>query len=543
MPNRSAAVVPSLGESPARVGAAVDGRKAFSGVCIALGVLFLYDLGGTLALNRGTFTYSLDDPYIHLALAEGIAGGHYGINPAEPSAPSSSPLWPFLLAPSAWLPGGELVPLLLNVVAALAAAYVFTHLVHNLLPGVVPFTVSALVVAMALATNLVGLVFTGMEHALHAALSAAAAWGLIREQEEGRLARWVPAVLILGPLVRYEGLALTVPAVAYLFVRGHRAAAAGVALGVAAGLGAFALFLHGLGLSPLPTSIYAKSPVLAGGSRGTWVLDLLRRITSTDGMVVVGAALVFLEAAIFSRKHHWALAAWALAAAVLHVVAGQFGWFGRYEPYLIAVLLPVLLYLFREPLRRAVVGVPVGRVAVYALAAALVTSPLRVYATAATPLAARNIYEQQYQMHRFARAYDAPIAANDIGWVSFQNPHYVLDLAGLASREALMRRMAADPSPWMDTLAARHDVHFAMIYEEWFPERPARWVHLGTLRLGHIRLVTGGDAVAFFALDAEGATRAQAVLPAFVRSLPPGVRFAYGPGTARGNKKAPPPGR
>mgnify|MGYP001017862235 CR=1 FL=1 len=46
----------------------------------------------------GFFFYTLDDPYIHLALAENILRGHYGINLDEPSSPSSSIVYPFLVA-------------------------------------------------------------------------------------------------------------------------------------------------------------------------------------------------------------------------------------------------------------------------------------------------------------------------------------------------------------------------------------------------------------------------------------------------------------
>jgi hypothetical protein len=46
----------------------------------------------------GAFGFSLDDPYIHLALASHILDGHYGINPNEAAAPSSSILFPFLVA-------------------------------------------------------------------------------------------------------------------------------------------------------------------------------------------------------------------------------------------------------------------------------------------------------------------------------------------------------------------------------------------------------------------------------------------------------------
>jgi len=56
-------------------------------------VLCLLGLIAILVLNKGTFTYTLDDPYIHLAVAEQIASGHYGINSTEFSAPCSSAIW------------------------------------------------------------------------------------------------------------------------------------------------------------------------------------------------------------------------------------------------------------------------------------------------------------------------------------------------------------------------------------------------------------------------------------------------------------------
>lgn len=72
-------------------------------------------LAAILFLNDGQFTYTGDDPYIHLALAENIARGHYGVNLAEYSAPSSSVLWPVLLAPFAPLRVDDLVPLCINL--------------------------------------------------------------------------------------------------------------------------------------------------------------------------------------------------------------------------------------------------------------------------------------------------------------------------------------------------------------------------------------------------------------------------------------------
>jgi hypothetical protein len=58
-------------------------------LALALGIL-----AGMLQKTGGTFVYALDDPYIHLAMAEQLVQGHYGINASEPSSPSSSMIWP-----------------------------------------------------------------------------------------------------------------------------------------------------------------------------------------------------------------------------------------------------------------------------------------------------------------------------------------------------------------------------------------------------------------------------------------------------------------
>ena len=49
--------------------------------------------------NQKVVTYTLDDPYIHLTVGKNILFGNYGINLKEFSSPSSSILFPFLLAP------------------------------------------------------------------------------------------------------------------------------------------------------------------------------------------------------------------------------------------------------------------------------------------------------------------------------------------------------------------------------------------------------------------------------------------------------------
>src|SRR6476469_58646 len=82
---------------------------------ILLLALCAIELAAIVMMNSGRFVYTLDDAYIHLAMAENIGLGHYGVNPGELSAPASSIIWPFLLAPVARVSFAEFVPLCLNL--------------------------------------------------------------------------------------------------------------------------------------------------------------------------------------------------------------------------------------------------------------------------------------------------------------------------------------------------------------------------------------------------------------------------------------------
>jgi hypothetical protein len=86
------------------------------------------------ANNDGHFFYALDDPYIHLALSEQLAHGHYGLNPGEATSPSSSIVWPFLLIPFAGHPLHLYMPLLWNVLFGSLAMWVIAGTVSRL-PG------------------------------------------------------------------------------------------------------------------------------------------------------------------------------------------------------------------------------------------------------------------------------------------------------------------------------------------------------------------------------------------------------------------------
>jgi len=499
-------------------------------------VLFGIELAIALALNGGHFSYALDDPYIHLAQAEGIAGGHYGVSPHEPAAPSSSIVWPYLLAPFARFAVGHYVPLVLSIAASLATLAICSAIVSRALARLeyarrhmmVAVGVALLIPAM----NLIGLTFSGMEHSVQVFMAALVVFGLIREQETGRVSWWLALAVVVGPLIRYENLSLTLPTLVYFAWRRHVAALLYTGAAVGAALIGFSLYLHSLGLGILPTSITAKSGPISSAHRvGALIWSIQRNLGSRQGAILsAGFVLLLLGAWSGRDARDRALGLWGAAAIIPHVTVGQFGsWFPRYEIYLWTSTILTLLYVYRDWIGRTVEHLTLGRFsAAVSILVVLLCMPY-LAPLVFSPLASNNIYEQQYQMHRFVTEYyRGPVAVNDLGWVSYRNEEFVLDLRGLASKEAfgLSRRRDME---WLDELAARHDVHLAMVYKRWFREIPDSWIPVGELILGRPRVTPAYHIVTFYALDRETYTRVRRLVVEYQKTLPGSAYFVPAP--------------
>lgn len=518
-----------------------SGRKAlWYGISFLL-LLVLIELAAILALNSGKFVYTLDDPYIHLALAENLLQGHYGINPGELSAPSSSILWPFLLAPFTALPFGELAPLLLNLLSALFSVFfiwkILDHAIaadnlehkHKLL--------FFLTIFLILGVNLVGLVFLGMEHTLQVLLVLMMVYYLIHEAETGSVSPWLGVAVLGAPLIRYENLAVSLAALIYLLLRRRFKLAFGLGAVLVFLLGGFAWFLVSMGFSPFPTSVIAKSTAIAHpGLLQSAIGNLFASLQNARGGLLAVGWLALIGYSLFPN-HNPARRqlAFVLSLAVfLHLCFGNYGWYFRYEIYIWAVALLGLIYLGKDSLARWLDGAN-GRANTYrvvglAWLALLVTCLNYVVSLGTIPIAANNIYEQHYQMHRFVTEfYPHSVAVNDIGYVTYQNDQMVLDLYGLANPEALQHRLS-DPDPaWMDELAAARGVELAMVYDTWIAARPPGWIKLGELHLSKPKITPSSAVVSFYALNSSAAGEIKPLLEAFVPTLPPGVAFVFSP--------------
>lgn len=489
-------------------------------------------LGFALPNTGGKLVYTFDDAYIHLALAENIARGHYGINWGEASAPSSSPLWPFFLAPFCWLGLEEPVPLTINLVSAVAVVAAFSRTVASLLDGFRPLARHALttwlVGLLVVATNLVPSVFSGLEHTVQLACVTSIVGGMTTLVRTGNLPRWAAAALVVAPLVRYENLAVCAPALVALALTWHLRQALALGTVMLLLLGSYSAFLVVLGLDPLPSSVLLKSLLLrADRAPLTWLDELTRSLTTVQGQRLAVAALFFASVAWVRRadRPSCVLPLFASSIALLHLAAGQLDWYGRYGAYAWLACLLVLLTLSGTRLTTWLRARPIW-VGMALSVSVLLLHRRELNNVWEVPLASRNIYEQQYQMHRFVtERYRAPVAVNDIGWVGYRNEAYVLDLWGLASPSVQTARMSGD-AQWMSVLARSHGVKLVMIYTHWFDKLPSSWRAIATLHLGHRPVTAAGDTVTFYATDPSATQGLGELLAKFGRTLPPGVRLA-----------------
>lgn len=509
-------------------------------VLSAVGLIFLAELVGILLLNDGSFQFSLDDPYIHLSLAENLASGHYGVNPGEAASPASSVLWPFLLIPFAQWSSAWMVMLAFNAACAMATVFLYWRVLDFGSGPAADFVRTTLLFAMVVIGNLVGLAFTGMEHSLQVLLCTAIIYGLLQEMQLGRPPSWLGWVLFAAPLVRFECLALVAPSLVYLALRGHWRVTLWVGAGISLSLGGFALWLDHLGLPWLPTSVLAKSMLETPELGDMFIKYLGYAFSEYSGWIFVAGLIPLAFAAVRARSK---LAGVAAGMLVIHLFAGNYGWYDRYEVYARSVLFLVLFRVYGPAF--IVILERLGRLRFVALTmgGVLLVAPFALWAMVSTPWAANDIYRQQYQLHRFVVDYwRRPVAINDLGWVSYLNENYVLDLWGLASNDNRLARFRKRPG-WMAQAAVSHDVRLAMIYPQWFPDIPSDWHRLGTLVSDRSPIVTRYAEVAFYAIGRSCEATARALLGKFTPTLPDGVNFIPVPPSAAllSVEKCPPP--
>jgi hypothetical protein len=385
-------------------------------------------------------------------------------------------------------------------------------------------------IALMLLANLAGLTLIGMEHGLQVLLAICCAAGMAEAFAGRPMPGWCVAAAVLGPTVRYENFALVAAIAITLYGLGRiRAALASAGLSLI-GPGLFSAFLLSQGLPALPSSVLVKAKVY-----DAHVGIFLKTITTVSqsvywavqepawyGQLALAIVLVVLLVREKQRVRRFVLAG-TLVAAVLQLLVGRYNWFHRYEVYGIAftslVVSTALIVALGHHRLRTFILIP---------CLLLLAFPY-VQAIYLTPRAASNVYQQQYQMHRFLTGYyrGKTVAVNDLGWVSYRRPAGldVLDLWGLASPEA--SRQTAKDDAWLDAITRRHGAGLAMVYPDWYEGIPEDWKPLGTMCMMSPKVLSA-RCVVFYSTGVGDTAALTAALADFTRTLPPGVQMTLG---------------
>lgn len=466
-----------------------------------------------LAATDGTFTYALDDAYIHFALVENLARGEYGFNASEHASPASSILWPFLLLPFRAVGLLTWGPLVINVAASLVAIRVIERVLVLILADAAPrYRTERLLATCALVFgfNLPGLTLMGMEHTLQLTASLLIAYGLLLTVSHRITPNWLWWVMIAAPMLRYESLAVSGVALLILLGRGEWKKSIMSGAAIAAVLGAFSYYLHTLGLPLLPLSVSAKM----------YHVRYVFLAFSPTAIVLTITLILALWAGIRAQQHDERILAFAAALiAAVHTVFSVTSL--RYEAYVYGFAVPILLYVCR-----AVIADFLARGTVLAVRLRILLIilclfiPYVQFTVRDVAAAARNIYEMHWTMHRFVVDYlKAPVAVNDIGRVKFENSDYVLDLVGLANfRSYTLNRGVIDKPnrEWMQTLLTERNIDYAMIFELWYRRQlPPHWIKVAELELAGRNVILPQDRTSFFATSPAAAKRLTETLKIF----------------------------
>ena len=501
-----------------------------------------------IMLHDGYFTYTIDAPYDHLTVADQILRGNYGINAGEPDAAVSSILYPFLLAPLVAAGAGMYAPLIVTFAATVAIGVLLCRIADEAAIPLrqLPFAgFIALACAVILALNLIGLEFTGLEHSLHVALALGSFLGFVRFLRRHTADWWWLACIVLQPLIRFEGIAFLAIEVCFLIAFGKYRPAAIVVGATAVLLGGFCLFLHALGLPPIPNSIIERSGIVAESlgqiAKPSSPIAILIANFKSNLFEYGGALITMMVAALFAwfagpRDFHvlsrdtiakGSVVIFAALTSLAQLVGGSLGSYSRYEIYILALDFAALAVVYREPVARWTRSAGLLRCGVMALLIVVAFSGY-VRRNLVTPEAAANVFEQQYQLNRLATEfYRGPIATDHLGWVAYRNPYYVLDLMGVGSERARELREHAKTPAWMDGLARDHGIGLAMMYPNLDPRVPVSWQPVAELRLTDRAHTVAGPIVRFFAVTPQDRTRILAALRRFGPTLPEGDALIF----------------
>ncbi len=311
--------------------------------------------------NNGIFMYALDDVYIHLETAKNFSQlGVWGVNSNEFSSVSSSPLWTFLLSLVFKVTGViTIVPFLLNVIGAVVFLMLVSKCTKPDINNLFLFTLFILILLLFI--PLPALIFSGQEHIFQAIIVFGFVYCASHEMSLSEKQKRLPykrCLLLLSPFlvtIRYEGVFVLLVVFFLYLMRKRFLFAFTIAL-----LSLLLPMIYGL-ISLNNGWHWLPNPILIKG-------NLTRIFSPVDFYNIVSDTFLYQQIKLIRAPHLSLLIiisipmfikglvkGWGLwndkqlmllmftAVSLLHTRFAHHGWFYRYEAYLVALGLCVII--------------------------------------------------------------------------------------------------------------------------------------------------------------------------------------------------------
>lgn len=501
-----------------------------------------------LRYTGGTFSYPLDDSFIHLAVAKTLAFHHvWGISKYAFASASSSILYPILIAVLFFIFGAHtIVGFIINVLAGITLLIAIQRWLIR--QGITPMAQLLILLAVIFLTPLPVIVVCGMEHTLQFLFCFLFITRFSVELAD-RPADFSRTLYIYGVLVaatRYEGAALII--IACLLAMWKRRFIPALQLGIYSLLPIFIFGFISLGKGSyfLPNSVLLKSgapPMTFDGLYHFFTQEVYDKLTfSITGYNIVAAQrlllllpvtwLLFIRPLKATPAYRYALLL-LMSAVLVHVFFAGYVNFPRYEAWLIGCSVAVSGMLMAKYGSSLLKRDNIVTKWIAGLTAALIFLPLiirSVNALGDISQACINIYEQQYQMGEMLHRYynKTPVAIGDIGAVSYFTEGKDLDLVGLANIDVARSKKNNYYTPqFMNKLTKDEGVRIAICYDYYTMAGLRQyWTKVATWTIPDN--VTCGDAtVAIYAVDSSDAPDLKKNLVEFQPHLPQDVEVHY----------------
>ncbi len=487
-----------------------------------------------LKKTGGHFCYPLDDTFIHMAVSKNLAlHGNWGITPTGFVSTSSSPLFTIVLAVFFKIFSVNVImPLVVSAVGTLLMLMAMQKELNN--HSSLTTSNKVICVLLTLLTGAVpALTLLGMEHTLQIAFTLFFVHSVASLLSPGQKQNIVHAAVwaALMTATRYENVFFVMAAFGLLAWQKNWKAAFIVSIA-----GALPLLLFGL-YSKMQGGYFIPNSVLIKGNQnfkyflngGTSIIEATKSIS---GIIAVALIIAFkkLQAKEYDRNF-WILSM-LIIAGLLHSMLASFGWFYRYEAYLIVL---GFLHLGKMGLQwlqqNGVKAISKNLIPAGLFAVLLYSLPVRGLNSFRNSIRAiYNIYEQQYQMGNFLAQYykGQTVAANDIGAISFKADINTIDMWGLGNNEiANARKKGYWNNEFLQKITADNHTRITIMYDSWFDkDLTSKWVKVATWTMPY-NYICGDIFVTFYGNTENEATLLKTNLSSFAPQLPGDVKVEY----------------